>query len=122
MLLLYNDSLMSRKLLVCVVNHLKNIDQCGQSCIPRRTHIHPRASRSYSHPWWHCISEVEEQDSHLVCLLFTLWPFLCLVTFLMFFIIGIFRMASNLDFNVEPNTETVNFYPGTPSTHSEQIS
>ena len=53
-------------------------------------------------------SEVEEQDSHLVCLLFTLWRFLCLVTFL---IIGIFRMAtigSNLNFNAEPNTETVN--------------
>ena len=50
-------------------------------------------------------SEVEEQDYHLVCLLFTLWPFLCLVTFL---IIGMATIGSNLNFNAEPNTETVN--------------
>ena len=33
-----------------------------------------------------CMMEISNCHSHLVCLLFTLWPFLCLVTFLMFFI------------------------------------
>ena len=40
--------------------------------------------------------------SHLVCLLFTLWPFLCLVTFLMFFITYIFYFCRFLFDNQSP--------------------
>ena len=39
--------------------------------------------------------EINNCHSHLVCLLFTLWPFLCLVTFLMFFITCIKEEWSN---------------------------
>ena len=40
--------------------------------------------------------EINNCHSHLVCLLFTLWPFLCLVTFLMFFITCLHSFFINL--------------------------
>ena len=40
--------------------------------------------------------KINNCHSHLVCLLFTLWPFLCLVTFLMFFITCLHSFFVNL--------------------------